>query len=36
MGKRKYLSAFEWVMVVGGRRTGLYQELQHCWVSHAQ
>ena len=23
-------------MVVGARRTGLCQELQHCWVFHAQ
>jgi hypothetical protein len=29
-------SAFERGMVVGARRTGLYQELQCCWVFHAQ
>ena len=32
MGKTKYSSAFERCMVVGARR----QELQHCWVFHAQ
>ena len=31
MGKTKYLSAFEQVMVVG-----LCHELQPCWVFHAQ
>ena len=36
MAKTKYLSAFEWGMVVGDRRTGLCQELQGCWVFHAQ
>ena len=36
MGKKKYLIAFERGMVVGARRTGLCQELQHCWVFHAQ
>jgi hypothetical protein len=36
MGKTKYLSAYERAMVVGGRRTGLRQELQRCWVFHAQ
>jgi hypothetical protein len=33
MGKTKYLRAFEWGMVGATR---LYQELQHCWVFHAQ
>ena len=32
MDKTKYLSACEWDMVVGARRTGLGQELQRCWV----
>ena len=32
MGKAKYLSAFEWDMVEGARRTGLCQEIQCCWV----
>ena len=32
-GERKYLTAFERGMVVGAI---LYQELQHCWVFHAQ
>jgi hypothetical protein len=36
MGKIKYLRAFKWGMVVGARRTGLCQELQHCWVFYAQ
>jgi hypothetical protein len=36
MGKTKDLSAFEQGMVVGARLTGLSQELQHCWVFHAQ
>ena len=36
MGKTKYLSAFEWGMVVGARHTGLCQELQRCWFLHAQ
>ena len=36
MGKTKYSSAFEQGMVVGSRRTGLCQELQRCWVVHAQ
>ena len=36
MGKKKYLSAFEQGMVVGARRNGLCQELQRCWVFHAQ
>jgi hypothetical protein len=36
MGKTKYLSAFERGMVVGVRCTGLCQELQCCWVFHAQ
>ena len=27
---------FEQGMVVGARRTGLCQELQHCWVFHAK
>ena len=36
MGKTKYLSAFEWGMVVGARCTGLCQELQRCWVFHDQ
>ena len=36
MGKTKYLSVFERGMVVGARRTGLCQELQRCWVFHAQ
>ena len=36
LGKTKYLSAFEWGMAVGARRTGLCQELQRCWDFHAQ
>ena len=36
MGKLKYLNAFEQGMVVGARRTGLCEELQRCWVFHAQ
>ena len=36
MGKTKDISVFEWGMVVGARRTGLAQELQHCWVSPAR
>jgi hypothetical protein len=36
MGKTKYLSAFEWGIVVGARCIGLSQELQHCWDFHAQ
>jgi hypothetical protein len=36
MGKTKDLSAFEQDMVVGARHTGLCQELQCCWVFHAQ
>ena len=36
MGKTKYLSAFERGMVVGVRCTSLCQELQRCWVFHAQ
>jgi hypothetical protein len=36
MGKIKYLSAFERGMVVGARRTGLYQELQLYWGFPAQ
>ena len=36
MGKTKYLSAFERGIVVGGGHTGLCQELQRCWVFHAQ
>jgi hypothetical protein len=34
--KEGFLSAFERGMAVGARRTGLCQELQHCWVFHAQ
>ena len=34
--RHKYLSAFERGMVVGARRIGLCQELQCCWVFHAQ
>ena len=30
------LSAFEWCMVVGPWCTGLWEELQFCWVFHAQ
>jgi hypothetical protein len=30
--QNKILNAFERSMVVGARRTGLYQELQRCWV----
>ena len=36
MGKTKYLGTFERGIVVGARDTGLCQELQHCWVFHAQ
>ena len=36
VGKTKYLSAFERGMVVGARHPGLCQELQRCWVFHAQ
>ena len=36
MGKTKNVSAFERGIVVGARRTGLCQELQRCWVFHAQ
>ena len=36
MGKTTYLSAFELSMVVGARRTSLFQELQRCWVFHVQ
>ena len=36
MGKKIYFSAFELGMVVGARLTGLCQELQSCWVFHAQ
>ena len=36
MGKTKYLSAFERGRVVGARRNGWCQELQRCWVFHAQ
>uniref|UniRef100_A0AAZ3PD07 Rab-GAP TBC domain-containing protein n=1 Tax=Oncorhynchus tshawytscha TaxID=74940 RepID=A0AAZ3PD07_ONCTS len=36
MGKTKDLSAFEHGLVVGARRTGLCQELERCWVFHAQ
>jgi hypothetical protein len=36
MDKTKDLSAFERGMIVGARRTGLCQELQCCWVFHAQ
>jgi hypothetical protein len=36
MGKAKYLSAFEPGMVVGDRRTGLFQELQCCVVFPTQ
>jgi hypothetical protein len=36
MGKTKDVSAFERGMVVGARLTGLSQELQRCWVFHAQ
>ena len=36
MGKTKYLRAFEQGMVVGTRRTGLWQEPQCYWVFHAQ
>ena len=36
MGKTEYLSAFEWGVVVGPRLTSLCQELQLCWVFHAQ
>ena len=36
MDKTKDLSAFEWGMVEGARHTSLCQELQRCWVFHAQ
>ena len=36
MGRTPYSSAFERGRVVGARRTGLCQELQRCWVFHAQ
>ena len=36
MGNITCLSAYEQVMVVGARRTGLCQELQCGWVFHAQ
>jgi hypothetical protein len=36
MGETKDLSAFERGMVVGARCTSLGQELQRCWVFHAQ
>jgi hypothetical protein len=36
MGKTKYLSALEQTIVISARRTSLCQELQHCWVFHAQ
>ena len=36
MGKTKYLNAFKRGMVVCARHTGLCQELQCCWVFHAQ
>ena len=36
MSKEKDLSAFERDMVVGARHVGLCQELQRCWVFHAQ
>jgi hypothetical protein len=36
MAKTKYLSAFEWAIVVGARHTSLCQELQCCWVFHTQ
>ena len=36
MVKTKYLSAFERGMVVDARHTSLCQELQCCWVFHAQ
>jgi hypothetical protein len=36
IGKIKYWSAFEPGMVVDARHTGLCQELQCCWVFHAQ
>ena len=35
-GARHGLSAFEWGMVVGVRRTGFCQELQRCWAFQAQ
>jgi hypothetical protein len=34
--QRFNISAFERLMVVGARRTSLCQELQSCWVFHAQ
>ena len=36
MDKTKDLSAFERGIVVGASHTGLFQELQRCWVFHAQ
>jgi hypothetical protein len=36
MGKTKNVSAFEQGMLVGARHTSLCQELQPCWVFHAQ
>jgi hypothetical protein len=33
---KKYSSDFERGMVVGARRTCLYQELQRCWGFHTQ
>jgi hypothetical protein len=36
MCKTKDLSAFQRGMTVGARRTVLFQELQCCWVFHAQ
>jgi hypothetical protein len=33
---RQDLSVIEQGMVVGAKRTGLCQELQRCWVFHAQ
>ena len=36
MGKTKYLSTFEWFMVVGAWPTSLCQQLQLYWVFHGQ
>jgi hypothetical protein len=36
MCNTKYLSAFQWGMVVGARCTSLCQEMQQCWVFHTQ
>ena len=36
MDKTKDVSVFERGMVVSARRTGLSQDLQCCWVFHAQ